>query len=277
MAIITFFNNEPKETGQTLSSIAIASLYGIEHNLSILLITTDFDDQTVDSSYFVKGVKLNFLGGSTKSQTDFINGAEGLIRVFSANRADSKIIKNYTKPVLHDRLDILVPPKTTDLKVFKELTKFYPAIIESASKVYDIVIVDLNNTIRQDAYDRILEISDIKIAMIRQSLTSVNNLLQLKVTNKFYNNNDVLLGIGKYNDESTYTSKNIARYLREKQNPLTIPYNIHFVDNCTKGRAIDYMLSTNKLTFKQGYEGFFYDELRRDIEAIEGIRAAYGF
>ena len=85
-AIITFLNNEPKETGQTLSSIAIATTYGIEHNLNILLVTTDFNDETVDSSYFIKrNSVMSILGANPKMQNDFSNGAEGLIRMFAAN------------------------------------------------------------------------------------------------------------------------------------------------------------------------------------------------
>ena len=258
MAIITFLNNEPKETGQTLSSIAIASMYGIEHNLNILLVTTDFNDETVDSSYFLKRKNLmSFLGTNTKMQNDFSNGAEGLIRMFAANRASTEIIKSYTKPVLHDRLDILVPPKTTDIKEFKEMTKFYSSIIDNASKVYDIVIVDLSKALRKDAYDRILEISDIMILMLRQNQKSIDDFFKLKMSDEFYNKKDLILGIGKYDKKSTYTAKNIGRYLREKQMPLTFPYNINFSDSCSKGKVIDYFLSTNSLTFKDGTGGIF--------------------
>lgn len=278
MAIITFLNNEPKETGQTLSSIAIATTYGIEHNLNILLVTTDFNDETVDSSYFIKrNSVMSILGANPKMQNDFSNGAEGLIRMFAANRASTGIIKSYTKPVLHDRLDILVPPKTTDIKEFKEMTKFYPSIIDNASKVYDIVIVDLSKALRKDAYDRILEISNIMILMLRQNQKSIDDFLKLKMSDEFYNKKDLMLGIGKYDKQSIYTAKNIGRYLREKQIPLTFPYNINFSDSCSKGKVIDYFLSTNSLKFKDGTEGFFYDELRRDVEKIEGIRMIQGF
>lgn len=278
MAIITFLNNEQKETGQTLSSIAISTMYGIEHNLDILLVTTDFNDETVDSSYFVKKKSvLSFLGANPKMQSDFSNGADGLIRMFAANRASTEIIKSYAKPVLHDRLDILVPPQTTDLKQFKEQTKYYPSIIETASKAYDIVIVDLSQDVRQDAYNRILEISNIMIMMLRQNQKSIEDFLQLKMKNDFFNKNDVILGIGKYDNNSTYTARNIARYLREKQIPLSFPYNINYSDSCSKGKVIDYFLSTNSLTFKDGTEGFFYDELRKDIEIIEGIRITQGY
>ena len=278
MAIITFLNNEPKETGQTLSSIAIATTYGIEHNLNILLVTTDFNDETVDSSYFIRrNSVMSILGTNPKMQNDFSNGAEGLIRMFAANRASTGIIKSYTKPVLHDRLDILVPPKTTDIKEFKEMTKFYPSIIDNASKVYDIVIVDLSKALRKDAYDRILEISDIMILMLRQNQKSIDDFFKLKMSDEFYNKKDLMLGIGKYDKQSIYTAKNIGRYLREKQIPLAFPYNINFSDSCSKGKVIDYFLSTNSLTFKDGTEGFFYDELRRDVEKIEGIRMIQGF
>lgn len=278
MAIITFLNNEQKETGQTLSSIAISTMYGIEHNLDILLVTTDFNDETIDSSYFEKKKSvLSFLGANPKMQSDFSNGADGLIRMFAANRASTEIIKSYAKPVLHDRLDILVPPQTTELKQFKEQTKYYPSIIETASKVYDIVIVDLSQDVRQDAYNRILEISNIMIMMLRQNQKSIEDFLQLKMKNEFFNKNDVILGIGKYDNNSTYTARNIARYLREKQIPLSFPYNINYSDSCSKGKVIDYFLSTNSLTFKDGTEGFFYDELRKDIEIIEGIRIAQGY
>lgn len=278
MAIITFLNNEQKETGQTLSSIAISTMYGIEHNLDILLVTTDFNDETVDSSYFVKKKSvLSFLGANPKMQSDFSNGADGLIRMFAANRASTEIIKSYAKPVLHDRLDILVPPQTTDLKQFKEQTKYYPSIIETASKAYDIVIVDLSQDVRQDAYNRILEISNIMIMMLRQNQKSIEDFLQLKMKNDFFNKNDVILGIGKYDNNSTYTARNIARHLREKQIPLSFPYNINYSDSCSKGKVIDYFLSTNSLTFKDGTEGFFYDELRKDIEIIEGIRITQGY
>lgn len=279
MAIVTFFNNEPKETGQTLSSVAIASIYGIEHNLNILLIPTDFNDQTVDHSYFVDRKKsISFMNSYTKGNgNDFSNGAEGLVRMFAANRASKDIIKSYTKPVLHDRLDILVPPDTSVIQDFQNVTKFYPAVIELANQVYDIVLVDLSRDLRKDAYERILEITHIPILMLRQEQKSVDKFLELKAESQFFSKQNLLLAIGKYDKDCTYTAKNMGRYLREKRVPLTVPYNAHFYDYSTRGKTIDYFLATRKLTFKDGAEGFFYDELRRDVDEIEKIRVLNGF
>ncbi len=40
MAIITFYSNAKKETGQTMSIVSIAASMAIEHNYKILLIAT---------------------------------------------------------------------------------------------------------------------------------------------------------------------------------------------------------------------------------------------
>lgn len=40
MAIITFWSNTKKETGQTMSIAAVATCMAIEHNYKILLVST---------------------------------------------------------------------------------------------------------------------------------------------------------------------------------------------------------------------------------------------
>lgn len=40
MAIITFWSKSKKETGQTMSAVAVATSMAIEHNYKILLIST---------------------------------------------------------------------------------------------------------------------------------------------------------------------------------------------------------------------------------------------
>ena len=47
MSIITFLNRDKKESGQSLSVAAIATLMAIEHNYRILIISTDFNDKTL--------------------------------------------------------------------------------------------------------------------------------------------------------------------------------------------------------------------------------------
>ena len=52
MSIVTFANLSQYETGQTLMAAAVACCLGIEHNYKILLLTTDFNDKTLENSFW---------------------------------------------------------------------------------------------------------------------------------------------------------------------------------------------------------------------------------
>lgn len=271
MPIITFYNNEKKETGQTLSSLAIASVFAIEHNLSILYIPTDFNDQTVENALFNdrRRKTLSFLSDFTvQSNQDLSNGLEGLIRVFASNRGTGDIIKSYTRPVLRDRFDVLLPLKTSEIAEYINLTQYYTTIIEHANKVYDIVIVDLSRRFPEETRNRILAISNLISVSLRQSNDSLSRYLQFKEKNPLFKRNNVMLQLGKYDRYSEYSNKNVARFFKEKNLPMIVPYNISYVDACNDGKLIDYLLAIGKLTFRDGPEGFFYDEVKNSVEKI---------
>lgn len=52
MAIVSFWNNSKKETGQTYSAVAIATEMSIEHNYRILEISTGFQDKTTERCFW---------------------------------------------------------------------------------------------------------------------------------------------------------------------------------------------------------------------------------
>ena len=59
MAIVTFKSNELKETGQTLSIAAVATQMAIEHNRKILVVSTNFKDQTLENCFWEVGKTVN--------------------------------------------------------------------------------------------------------------------------------------------------------------------------------------------------------------------------
>ena len=52
MAIVTFYSNDKKETGQSLSVAAIAAHMAIAHNYKILVVSTDFNDLTLENCFW---------------------------------------------------------------------------------------------------------------------------------------------------------------------------------------------------------------------------------
>lgn len=266
MAIITFKSNELKETGQTLSISAIATQMAIEHNRKILLISTSFKDQTLENCFWEVGktVNDNFNQGASIGVE---SGIEGLIRVIASNKTSPEIIKNYSKIILRDRLDILPSPKTQQYSEYEEIALKYPEVLKIASMYYDIVLVDLSKRMSPQCEKQILEMSDIVVTNMTQRLKSIDEFAELREKAEFYKRKNIMLLIGRYDAFSKYNVKNITRYLRERNNVSIIPYNTLYFEACSEGKIIDFFLGLKTVSeLDRNY--LFIKEVNEDVTAI---------
>lgn len=247
MAIITFKSDEKKETGQTLSIAAVATQMAIEHNYKILLVSTSFKDKTLEDCFWElnknnNSSKFAMQMGASKVAVGIEAGVEGLIRVMVSNKTSPEIVKNYSRIILRDRLDILQSPSTTEYKTYESVASNYTAILQLASRYYDIIFVDLSNRMPEQYAEDIIQMSDVIIVNLTQRLRSIENFIELRNQNEFYNKRNIMLLIGRYDTYSKYNIKNITRYLREKKPVGAIPYNTLYFEACAEGKIIDFFL-----------------------------------
>lgn len=265
MAVITFCSNETKETGQTLSIAAIATHMAIEHNSKILIISTNFNDLSLENCFWEYDKIRNTGGINTDSNGIGIeSGVEGLIKVLASNKTSNEIVKNYSRTVLRDRLDILLSPVT---KSYQEYTAtvvpYYADIIASASRYYDIVFVDLSKKMPKQVANNILQESDIVVVNLTQRLRTIDEFVELRNANDFYQRKNVMLAIGRYDKFSKYNNKNVTRYLKEKRQLSVVPYNTLFFEACSEGTIIDFFLKVRNIT----------DEGDRNINFVKEVKA----
>lgn len=276
MSIITFMNRDSKENGQTLSVAAVATSMAIQHNYKILVISTDFNDNTLENCFFNKyeqNKTVKQLFGNNQKQFNISDGIEGLARVFATGRASKDILGDYTKPVLNGRLDVLPSAHTKDYKNYINMAEFFPQIIEVANTIYDMVIVDLYNNLSGHIQKRILDISTLVVMEVLQNQDSAIAFQNLKNENDFFRKKNVAIAIGKYNPNSKYSAKNIGRMLNERNIPMVIPYNILFADNCFEGRIIDYFLELQQIEKSNiGKDNYFFEEIDKTAEKIDYLR-----
>lgn len=267
MSIIAFLSEDSKETGQTMSISAVATAIAIEHNYKILLLSTDFMDKTLENCFW--NVNNRKTGLFTKANVmDVSNGLEGLVRTFASNRASSDAIKMYTKPVLRDRLDVLQSPKTNDYREYINISQYFSQIAEVANSSYDIVMIDVSKNMPKESKAKILNISDLIVVNLLQNMISINNFARLKSENEFFARKNVMLMIGKYNQGSKYSSKNVARILKERNIPMVVPYNILFADECFDGRIVDYFLKIKGLEKYDNKDSYFSRQLGETREYL---------
>ncbi len=268
MAIISFYTNEKKETGQSLSLAAVATYMAIEHNYKILIVSTSFNDVSLENC-FIEYEKIRSSGTIVKNVVEGLtSGIEGLIKILNSNKISSDIVKSYSKILLKDRLDILLSPATNSFQEYVKITPYYSDILQSANRYYDLIFVDLNKKMPAKDKLAILQMSNIVVMNLTQKEKVINDFMTLKEQNDFYQRNNVMIAIGRYDKDSKYNKQNVTRYLKERKVVLAVPYNILFTEKCTEGNIIDYILSARNVTDETDSNFNFIKEIKEISQNI---------
>ena len=268
MSIVTFYNSSMEQTGKTMSIAAIATHMAIEHNYRILVVSTTNKEDSLKRCFWEEKKKKRNLGiFGPNASLEVETGVEGLARVIRSNKITPDIITNYTKVVFKDRFEILLgcefPP--SDGTVIETM---YPSIVKAANQYYDLVFVDLDQNVDEETRKTIIHDSDVVVINISQRLKSINKFKEQKEKNKVLASQKSVIMVGRYDKYSKYNAKNISRYLGEKNQVLTIPYNTLFFEATEEAGVPDLFLRFRKSLDADDRNAFFIEEVRRASENI---------
>lgn len=261
MSIITFWSNGKEETAKTLSVSAIATYMAIEHNYRILVLSTNYNDYTLETCYWEQAIK------NERHRTVGIgSGIEELARAIMSNKASPEVITNYTRPVLKDHLEVLPSIKASNYGEYEKLREVYINILRNANKYYDLIFVDLNKGLDLKFTRDILEESDLVIVNLVQRLKIINDYMNLKEEYSIFRNNNLLLLFGRFDKYSKYTKKNICRYMGEKE-VFTIPYSTLFFEASNEGHVADFFFKFRNVDANDR-NALFIEEVKRVSDKI---------
>lgn len=254
MAIIGFWSGSKKETGQTVSISAIATHMAVEHNYRILLIDATFDDDTMERCFWSVNKKNDVAKQLNKGKMDISSGAEGLVSAIASNKATPEIITNFTRVVFKNRLDVLCGLKTKIYEDYRKSLMLYKDLLKTADKYYDLVFVDLEKTLNEDTTKTLLETSNIIIYNFTKNLKQADEYLEYMQKFPDILKKDKIIPLLSNSDENVvYNVKNCTRYIGEKRDIPTVPYNSSFVKNISEAGVAQFFLTTklsNKLNDK---------------------------
>lgn len=270
MPIITFWSNTKKQTGQTMSLAAIASSMAVEHNSKILIISTKYNDDTLELCFGGMNKNKTLLKKLMQNPTTAVdNGIEGLAKMANSSRMTPDSIQNYTHVVYKNRLEVLYGYKEeTDRPSKEEYLKIkdkYKDIIQNASKFYDMVFVDLDKGLDDAMVSQILRISDVIMVNVEQKIGMINDFNELRKTNELLNQDNVILNIGRFDSFSKYSIKNISRYVGIKKDISVIPYNTLYFEAASEENVADLFLKIRKI-----------DETDRNAGFVRSVKEAAG-
>lgn len=266
MAIVSFWTEDDKETGQTSTAIAVATQMAIQHNKKVLLISTYENNKEIDAAYIKpqaqKSNLLSFLNLNKKT-VGIETGVTGLMKIEGSNKLSPELIKDYTGIIFKDRLEVL---SGYDGAETPTIDAFYISLIKKANMVYDIVLIDLKKGINELAQD-ILTISDVIVYGMTQKRHSIEVYAKSRKEGYTAKNYNIVGYIGRYDKFSKYTQKNILRTIKTKDSLFPIVYNTLFSDACDEGLVVDYFLKMQTMSEKDRNANF----LNNIKELIKGI------
>ena len=268
MAIVSFWSNSKRETGQTLSSVAIATSMSINHNYKVLEVATGFMDKTIENCFWQPNREnaLNLIPGMR--QSTFNSGVEGLVKIIQSNRTSANIVSDYARVVFRDRLDVLPAPRTDNIEDYNRTTEFYAQLARIASRDYDLVFIDIDKRMPEKSKQDILMQSDAIVLTLKQGLDSMRDIIELRRSDENFQKNNVILLAGKYDKFSRYNVTNMSRELREKRKMLAVPYNTLFFEAASEGAVADFFIKYRGITDQTDRNFIFMQETKRACDEI---------
>lgn len=252
MPIITFWSNTKKQTGQTMSMAAIASSMAVEHNYKILMVSTKYDDDTLELCFGADDKNKKLIKSLIKTPTVAVdNGIEGLSKIVNSGRISPDVIQNYTHIIYKNRLEVLYsyrdnPERPTE-EEFLKVRNHYREIVQNANKIYDIVFVDLEKGLAEDVSRDILGISDVIVVNMEQKIDMINDFMEIKKKEPLFKEDNIIINIGRFDNFSKYSLKNISRYLEIKKDIVAIPYNTLYFEAANEESVADLFLKMRKI------------------------------
>ena len=258
MSIITFWNDSREQSGKTLTSIAVATRMAIERNSKILLISTSFDDPTMQNCFWGSEKKKNTgLFNPQNSTVAVENGIEGLLKLASSKKLEPSIITDYTRVIFKERLEVVAgfstpQGRTLDDKIneIRKIEDYYIELIKIANQYYDVIIVDLDKKISIKTREEILKLSNVNVYVLSQKMDSIDRYNELRHGNSEFMKNRCIPVIGTYDNKFKYNSKNIARYLGDKKELNVLPRNLLFMGAAEEAGVVDLFLKLKNVKDK---------------------------
>lgn len=259
MKLVTFWSAN-HGVGTTTKAIITSVNICLEYSLKILL---------THNQYMKSNLETAFLTG--KESESIINfedaGIDALERLAKSCFLKPERIKDYTRTLIGDRLDLLTGTNKPKKEMFNEIEETFLYILSNAEKAYDLIFVDANSGTENSLTQKVLQASDIIIVCLNQTDKVLKSLFMEHEGHKYLEGKKVLYVIGKYDAKSKYTAKfiknnYIKNSLNYKEDIFTIPYNTSFMDAHNDHRALEYFY-TNKNIFKEDENYHFLKEIKR--------------
>ena len=267
MPVVTFWSNSEKTIGQTVAASAAATAMAIERNYKVLLISVDFNNPSMENCFGAQQSNNEVLKSIiAKPKINLDTGISGLLKIAKSNRVTPEVIKDYTKIIFKNRLEVLYSSNNTEMSIEEQL-ECYKTIILNASKYYDHIFVDLKKGLHHRQILDILEMSTAIVLTTEQGIQTLQEFYDKPEMAPFINANKVIWTMCRYDKNSKFNTRNLTRTIWKKGLLYAIPYNTLLFEASQEGGIAEFLLRVRTMKAEDENTELF-KELNNLVEGI---------
>ena len=274
MPIITFWSNNEKAIGQTVSASIAAVTMAVNYNYKILLLSADINNNMLELTFGPQESNKKLLSDlGHKEKVNIGSGIEGIIKLANSNRVTPEIIHDYTK-IVFNRLEVLYSPTVREKEEGEEENEKNSEqyvlgkikyILMNASQYYDHIIIDLKKGIKYQEQLDIFNLSDVIVVNEDQRIENITETLKHKEVKR--NADKILWNICRHDKNSKYNSKNLLRTIFKKDILFDTPYNTLVSEATQEGKIAELMLKFRTIK-EDGENKEFLSKSKKLVDAI---------
>lgn len=251
MPKIVFWSPQATSVGQTLSVVAASTMMAIEEDYSNLILHAHWKSKKIESSFssYDDLKKMNVFNSSSL-------GITALIRLIESNKLTPESVRNYAKPVLKQRLDVMYGTNVESREQFSKLTESFPRVVQVANQSYDITWIDCPKSEQREYIKAVVADADMVVVTLDQELVNFDECMDLYASSELIKDKNKLILICNYEEKSKYNIPNLKRRYGIRDTIMSIPTNYVFADACNDGRVIDFFYKNLNADYKD-YNGKF--------------------
>lgn len=228
MKVISIWSPLHGSTGATVLAAALPVLLATEYKTRTLIIHGGRLGERVEQGLAPALVREPSVSAFEET------GTGALQRLAATGRLTPDNLRDYTIPLLPERLDLL--PAHPDPQRFDEpaRSRLMEGIIERARRFYDVIIADAGNGDPTIEDLELLRASDLILIGLNQNLRSMEEIFGavplLMPDGTPIPDKTVGYVVGRYDAESRCTLQNIRRRFRVKDMLEAVPYSTNIAD-----------------------------------------------
>lgn len=268
MSLIAVWSPLSSGSGGTMLAASLPIVLTMEYQVKVLIAHGGCAGERVEQAFTFKQESLDYITAFQDT------GMDALGRLKVSGRLNPENVRNYTLPLLSDRLDLLRGPKlyaaqevdNEGAEEKKARANLMSSVLESSKRSYDVTVIDAGNGFPGVVDRAILQSADLVVVGLNQNLHKLEEELEQQRLPPELRDKQCLYMIGRYDRESNCTLQNIKRRFGLKTMVFGVPYSSGMTDAWNTRSVLAYIHRSRGGTEAKRVNSL-YDAIRNAADA----------